>query len=70
MIIQEDISKGERIREYNLYGMQNGKWQELGKGTCIGHKRIEVIKNGMFLAIKLEIIKSEGMPQIKSMKCY
>lgn len=70
VVIQEDISKGERIREYNLYGLQNGNWKLLGKGTCIGHKRIEVIKNGMFSVIKLEIVKSEGNPEIKDMKCY
>jgi len=70
VVIQEDISKGERIREYNLYGMQNCNWRLLGKGTCIGHKRIEVIKDGMFSEIKLEIVKSEGIPQIKRIECY
>jgi len=70
VVVQEDISKGERIREYNLYGMGNGKWQLLGKGTCIGHKRIEVIQEKAFSGIKLEIVKSEGKPQIKNMECY
>ena len=70
VIIQEDISKGESIREYNLYGMENGKWQLLGKGTCIGHKRIELIQGKELSKIKLEIVKSDGKPQIKKMDCY
>ena len=70
VVIQEDISKGERIREYNLFGMENGEWKLLSHGTCIGHKRIEVIKGGKYSGIKLEIIKSEGKPQIQKLECY
>lgn len=70
VVIQEDISKGERIREYNLYGMENGQWQLLGKGTCVGHKRIEVIQEREFSGIKLEILKCDGNPQIRKIECY
>jgi alpha-L-fucosidase len=70
VVIMEDITSGERILEYRLSGMTEGKWQQLGKGSCIGHKRIEVIKGGMFSAIKLEITKSEGMPLIRNLACY
>ena len=70
VVIMEDIAKGERILEYKLSGMTDGKWQLLGKGSCIGHKRIEAIKNGTFSAIKLEITKSEGTPLIRKLACY
>jgi alpha-L-fucosidase len=70
VVIMEDISKGERILEYKLSGMADGKWQQLGNGFCIGHKRIEVIKEGIFSAIKLEVLKSDGTPIIKSLACY
>jgi hypothetical protein len=69
VVIQEDISKGERIREYNLFGMENGVWKLLSQGACIGHKRIEVIKNKKLSGIKLEITKSEGKPQIRKLEC-
>ena len=70
VVIQEAISKGERVREYKLYGMENGEWKSLSQGSCIGHKRIEVIQGKAFSGIKLEIIKSEGKPQIKRMECF
>lgn len=70
VVIQEDIAKGERILEYCVSGMADGKWQSLCTGTCIGHKRIEVIKDGAFSAIKLEITKSEGTPLIRNLACY
>jgi len=69
VIIMEDIFNGERIREYELYGMQNGTWKRISKGTSIGHKRIENV-NGTFEAIKLSITKSEGKPFIRKMTCY
>ena len=70
VVIMEDIAKGERILEYKLSGMTDGKWQLLGKGSCIGHKRIEAVKDGTFSAIKLEITKSEGTPLIRKLACY
>ena len=70
VVIQEDISKGERIREYTLYGMENGEWKTLSKGSCIGHKRIERLEGKMYSAIKFETIKSEDTPLIKKMECF
>ena len=70
VVIQEDISKGERIREYSIAGMENGNRINICKGTSIGHKRIEIIRNRQLTGIKLQIIKSEGDPQISILKCY
>ena len=69
IVIMEDIAKGERIREYELYGMQNGVWKLISTGTSVGHKRIERV-NGSYDAIKLSIIKSEGFPFIRKLACY
>ena len=69
VVIMEDMAGGERILEYKLSGLADGNWQELGKGTCIGHKRIEVIKEGKFTAIRFEVTKSEGIPLIRNLAC-
>jgi alpha-L-fucosidase len=70
VVIMEDIKGGERIREYKLSGMTGGKWQQLATGSSIGHKRIEMIKEGLFDAIKLEITKSDRNPIIRNLACY
>jgi len=70
IVIMEDIKSGERILEYKLSGMTDNKWQPLSQGTCVGHKRIEIIKEGKFSAIRLEITKSEGKPFIRNIACY
>lgn len=69
VVIQEEISKGERVREYNLYGKNGNQWELLSKGSCIGHKRIEVVGKPLS-GIKLEIVQSEGKPQIRELICY
>lgn len=70
VIIQEDISEGERVREYKLYGKKDVEWKLINTGSSIGHKRIEVLNNGNYSAIKLEVVSSEGNPIIKKLECY
>lgn len=70
VVIEEDISKGERIRDYKLFAKEEGKWQQISEGSCIGHKRIEKTSNRNVSGIKIEIINAEGTPLIKAMNCY
>ena len=70
VIIQEDISKGERVREYKLYGKEDGEWELVNTGSSIGHKRIEVLNKGNYSGIKLEVVRSEGDPIIRKLECY
>ena len=70
VVIMEDIAEGERISEYTISGLTDGKWKLLGTGSSVGHKKIEVIRTGIFSAIKLQVLKSEGTPLIKSLACY
>ncbi len=69
IVIMEDISLGERVRKYELYGRQNQDWKLISTGTSVGHKRIERVK-GKYDAIRLKIIQSEGVPNIREFSCF
>ncbi len=69
VVIMEDLTLGERIREYELYGSLNGVWTVIAKGTSVGHKRIERVK-GVYDGIRLSILKSEGIPVIRKLSCF
>jgi len=69
VVIQEDISKGEQIRKYEIKGQKNGKWKTIAKGECVGHKRIEKV-DAQFEKIKLEIVENSEAVSIKSFACY
>ncbi len=40
VLLQEDISKGQRIEEFEVEGLVDGQWQPLGKGSTVGYKRM------------------------------
>lgn len=69
VVIMEDILQGERIREYRLYGKQQGSWSLISKGTSIGHKRV-VLVTGKYDAVKLSVLESAGTPHLREMTCY
>jgi alpha-L-fucosidase len=70
IVIQEDITMGERVLKYRILGFSGKEWQLLSEGSSIGHKRIEKIKEGKLSAIKLIVDESNGNPQIKNLACY
>lgn len=69
IVIQEDISKGENIRRYELLGKTNGNWTVVSTGECVGHKRIEKIK-GQYDAVKLIVTENRGPVTIMNFACY
>ena len=45
--IMEDLSRGQRVTKYAVEASMDGtKWSAFASGTSIGHKRINVAKNG------------------------
>jgi len=70
IITMEDITQGERVREYILEGLQNGAWKELCKGTAIGHKKIDRFKPASVEKIRLRVIQSAAEPRIRKLAAY
>ena len=64
VVIQEDISKGERILKYLLKGKKGNEWIELSSGSSIGHKHINRFDSRTVEAIKLVVTESKADPQI------
>lgn len=70
IILQEDISKGERVLSYKVRGELDGKWVDLCSGTNIGHKRIERFNAQKLSKLKLEILDSKAEPYISHFKAF
>lgn len=68
--LMEQITKGERVREYVVEGKVGGQWQKLGGGTCIGHKRIERITPVEVTAVRVRVTASVGTPLIRKLAVY
>lgn len=39
-MLQEDITKGQRMEDFLVEALINGKWTYLGEGTTVGYKRL------------------------------
>jgi alpha-L-fucosidase len=70
IILQENISKGERVREFKLEAKINGEWTEIYKGSSIGHKHIVAIDAVNTESIRFVALSSIGEPQLKSISVY
>lgn len=71
IIIQEDISKGQRVRAFDVLGYRNGRWETVVKGTSIGHKFIGLLPTATsYTKMKLVITESTGQPFIKQFTLY
>ena len=71
LVIQEDIAQGERVRHYRIEGKVKGKWTLLSEGSCIGHKRIELLKEPIEVsAVRLKITDSLDVPVIRNFSVF
>ena len=70
VITMEDISQGERVREYVIEGLVDGNWQTLATGTAIGHKKIDKFDPVRVSKIRVRVTKSVGEPQIRKVAAF
>lgn len=66
LILQEEISEGERVRDYVVEAMQADSWVQIARGSCIGHKRIHKLEPAISAsAVRLRILASTAPPRIR-----
>ncbi len=70
VVSQEDLSIGQRIRQYNLQFWNGNSWMILYEGLSIGHKKIDHFKRITATKIRLSVINSLLPPKIKNLSVY
>lgn len=70
-VVMEEITKGERIREYQIEGMTGpDTWRTLCKGQSIGHKRIARFEPVEVAKVRLRAIQTAAEPLIRTLAVY
>ncbi len=71
IVLMEDIERGERVRGYVLEGLAGpDRWERLGAGSCIGHKRIETFEPWEVARVRLRVTESAASPAIRTLAAY
>ncbi|HUU89730.1 MAG TPA: alpha-L-fucosidase [Phycisphaerae bacterium] len=71
VVIMEQIARGERIRRYEVEGLVAGnRWQTLGEGQSVGHKRIQRFDAVEAAAVRLKTTESVATPQIRQLAVH
>jgi alpha-L-fucosidase len=70
ILLQEDISNGERVRSFLLEGKTKNGWQSIFEGSVIGHKFIHVFEDIEVSQIRLITKESKGEPIIKGFEVF
>ncbi|MEN8117949.1 MAG: alpha-L-fucosidase [Bacteroidota bacterium] len=70
VVLMEDITEGERVRQFVFEGKTKKGWQTIFEGSCIGHKFIHQFDEMEVSAVRLKITETKGKPQIKEFAVY
>lgn len=69
-VLMEDIRHGERVLDYALEALVDGKWIELVRGSAIGHKKIDRFAPVQTGRLRLNVLESSAEPVIRSFTVY
>jgi alpha-L-fucosidase len=70
VILQEELSRGERVRAWKLDGFAWGRWHSLGSGTAIGHKHIHPVAPDGYTMLRVTVTESVGEPILRRFAAY
>jgi alpha-L-fucosidase len=70
LLIQEDISRGQRVESFTVETLRNGKWERIAEGTTIGYKRLLKFPDTSAEKIKIRITGARGTAIISETGLY
>jgi hypothetical protein len=70
MMLQENITKGQRVEKFELQALQSGIWTKISEGTTIGYKRIVKFKELTTNHIRLIIQQSRCESELAEIGIY
>lgn len=70
IVIQEDITGGERIRNYTVEALVEGHWVVVAHGQSVSHKKIDRFDSVMTEKIRLTVTRAVATPIIRNFAAY
>lgn len=70
LLLQEELSVGQRIEAFTLEATRNGNWGEVASGTTVGHKRILRFSSTTADRVRLTVEQSRLEPTLRCLELY
>lgn len=70
VLLQEDISKGQRIEQFEVEALVNKKWRKIAAGSTVGYKRLIQFDTVHTKKLRLKIIASRLNPQFSEIGIF
>ena len=70
VMLQEDISKGQRVEDFTIEAWDKGSWELLGLGTTMGYKRMVRFPDTVTDSLRITINQSRLNAHIQQVAAY
>ena len=68
--LEEDITRGQAVARYTLYGSDGGAWRALSRGTTIGYAKLDRFAPVAVRRVRLVVEEAEGAPDPVMLRLY
>jgi len=68
--LEEDITRGQSVARYTLYGAVDRDWRVLSHGSTIGYMKLDLFEPVTVRRVRLAIEDAAGMPQDIAVRLY
>ena len=70
VVVCENIAKGQRVEEFAVSVMCDGKWKEVATGTTVGYKRIVRFPTVKASAVKVDFLQARADVNVRAVEAY
>ncbi len=70
VVTMEEITRGERVREYVIECRVGERWRRVARGTAIGHRKIDRFRPVEAGRVRLRCLRSAAEPVIRRLAVY
>jgi len=68
--LQEDITKGQSVAKYTIFGSTDNAWRELARGTTIGYTKLDRVAPTTIRRVKVVIEDAVATPEPVALKVF
>jgi alpha-L-fucosidase len=68
--LEEDITRGQSVGRYTLYGAVDRDWRAISHGSTIGYTKLDRFEPVTVRRVRLAIEDAHGMPEDVTIKLY